>query len=136
MAPQALADDPQATPLTVVSNGPSPIPPARPIAPQALAPQTIYPTALISQPPTETSFSQTWATYDQALVLSGLREIVSSFSRQDEDIISIDDDFQPQLSPPCSQISPRSSLPSYTQKGDKQKTMAENEKTEGRKRIP
>ena len=64
----------------------------------------IYPTALNSQPPTETSFSQTWAACDQALVLSGLREDrVASFSQQDEDIISIDDDFQPHLSPLCHQ---------------------------------
>ena len=104
-----------------------PIPTAKAV-PQPVTPQqAIYPVVPNSQVTTETSISQTWATCDQALVLSGLREIVPNCSQQDEDILTIDDDLQPQLSPIC-QISPPSSFLNRTQEGDVQGIAAENEK--------
>ena len=68
------------------------------MAPQVTARQAIYPAAPNSQASAETSISQTWATCNQALVLSGLHEVVTDYSQQDEDI-SIDDDLQPTITP-------------------------------------
>ena len=125
VAPPALTQ--RAAPRTVSSTNP-PFPSAQLVAPPVPARQAIYPAAPNSQASAETSISQTWATCDQALMLSGLREVVTDYSQQDEDIISIDDDLQPQLSPLRRQISPQSTFLSCTQEGDVQKITAENEK--------
>ena len=63
-------------------------------------------------------------------MLSGLREVVTNCSQQDEDIISIDDALQLQLSPAPlrHQILPPSTFLSCTQEGGVLKITAENEK--------